>query len=314
MPEENEVIFRFIVDSLKNAGSSYNIINQELVMAQCLVDIPRTFFRAARTETLNLQMVCQPDILSKYPGSELVTRGSFRLQWFIDGVKERGTITKGTFAYELDPRKTEREIAALMPKTARFFFRQPSLWYQPHLLVNFKVSLETDEKFEELYNLSINLVNGSIASNLMEVLAGKKISTAPPKKNLEKRKIPYSEGFNALLNHLKWILQTHDPEWIKDAQLRWEEEVKYLEAFYRGNSDETLDEQSFYRRMAEVYRKYQPVIRIHIVNAALLFLPTVIYTLEPLDEDAILPPVHYDPLHRRVQWPLLTPGSQNDRE
>ena len=60
MSETSETIFNFVVDSLKISGSPYNIINDELVMAQCQVQIPRTFFRPARMETVSLQMVCPP--------------------------------------------------------------------------------------------------------------------------------------------------------------------------------------------------------------------------------------------------------------
>lgn len=299
---ENSAVFQFVHDSLKVAGASYNVINNELIMAQCQVQIPKTFFRSARVENVNLQMVTAPELLEKYPGSELVTKGSYRLQWFVDGIRERGQIARGTLPYELNPAKIEREITALLNGPLNFYYIQPQLQYQTHLLVNFHVSLETDEKEEELHSFSINLVTGEIATGLLQVLHNKRISpNPPPSKNLTKRQIPYSEGYQALLSHLKWLLDNHDPAWIQRTVSRWEEEVRYLEQYYQGEENNGLDEGSFYRHSAEVYRKFQPVIRIRIVNVALLFLPIVVYSVEPHEQGRQLPPIVYDPVRRKVR-------------
>ena len=301
-----EATFNFIINSLKVAGAPYNIINNELIMAQCQVEVPRTFFTPARIDTMNLQIICQPELLAKYPGSELVSKGSYRLQWFVEGIKKRGLVFKGYFPYELDSRKIEREINSfLTEQRPSFFYKHPFLLYQPHLLVNFKVSLETDEKFDELHSLSINLVNGEISSNLLLEIQDQKYSThIPPKKHLEERKIPYSEGFEALYNHLKWIVQNRDSAWIKNAQERWEEEVRYLEDYYQGENDGNLDDQGFYRQVAEIYRKYRPVIKIFIVNVGLLLLPTIVYTIEPWGSGQELTPIIYHPIQKKIKWNL----------
>jgi hypothetical protein len=301
LPETAAPIFQFITDSLKVAESPYNIINGELIMAQCQVQVPRTFFRPARTELTNLQMVCRPELLSKYPGSELVTQGSYRLQWFIDGIRQRGHIVKGTYPYDLDPRKIQREIKALLTGPSQFFFEHPLLSYQPYLLVNFKASLETDEKFEELYSLGINLVSGEINHQLLPALSGKKIIRDKPRK-LEKRRISYRDGFEALWNHLRWMLKNHDRKWLESAKYRWEEEIGYLESYYHDR-EETGDQASFYRRVAETYRKYQPSIHIEIGNVALLFLPFIIYTVEPFPGQRLPDStLFYDPVLQKIKW------------
>jgi hypothetical protein len=301
MPETPALIFQFLIDSLKVAESPHNIINDELIMAQCQVQIPRTFFRSAHTEITNLQMVCRPELLHKYPGSELVTQGSYRLQWFIDGISERGLIVKGTYPYDPDPRKIQREIKALLAESPQFFFEQPLVSYQPFLLVNFKVALETDEKFEELYSLGINLVNGEINHHLLPALAGKKITREKPRK-LEKRRISYRDGFEALVNHLRWMLKNHDRGWLESARTRWEEEIGYLESYY-ADREETGDQASFYRRVAETYRKFQPAIHIEISNIALLLLPFVIYTVEPFPgHQTPTLTLFYDPLLHKIKW------------
>ncbi|HBF37837.1 MAG TPA: hypothetical protein DDW50_10995 [Firmicutes bacterium] len=321
MQQQSSAIFDFIVDSLRISNSPFNIIDSELIMAQCQVAVPRTFFTPTRIETQNLQMVCNPEYLGKYPGSELVIKGSYRLQWFIDGIRERGLITAGTFTYDLDPRRTQREIIGILNENEhllpRFFFEQPTLSYHPELLVNFRVSFETDEKKEELYSLEIDLVNGEIGSNLQTILTGKKLHPTPPKKNLEKRRIPYREGYESLFNHLKWQLQNHDSSWVKSAQNRWKEEVQYLESFYHGNLDDDEDqkeaEASFYRRLAEGYRKFQPMIKIHIVNVGLFYLPVVHYTLESYEGKA-LPSLIYDPLrHKVIQASIQIPEMIKNR-
>jgi len=298
-------VFNFIINSLKVAGAPHTVIQNELIMAECQVNVPRTFFTPARVETQSLQIVCDPALLEKYPGSELVTRGSYRLQWFVEGIQKRGLIFRGAYLYELDYRRVEREInLRLPPERPLFFYKQPFLKYQPHLLVNFKVTLETDEKFEELYSLSINLIDGTISSNLMAELATKKISPQLPKKHLEKKKIPYSEGFQALYNHLTWLLKNHDSQWIEAAKSRWKEEVSYLEEYFKEDESENASKDGFYRRMAEIYRKFRPVIRIDIINVALLYLPFITYTLEAWGSTKELPPIHYDPVKQKIQWAI----------
>ena len=312
MPDAN-LIFKFINDLLNVAGSTHTVINNELIMAQCQVNIPANFFRPARTEIINLQLIVQPDLINKYPGAELVSQGSYRLQWLVEGIKQRGLIFKGTFPYELDPRRTQREIKNLLQHSVAFFFEHPVLSYQPHLMVNFKVCQETDERFEELYNLEINLVTGKIGSDLLAKLSGKKLSTTLPKHS-EKRHIAYSEGFQTLLNHLRWLLNNQDPDWVEQAKERWQAEVEYLEDYYHDNQGaETADEPSFYRRMAEVYRKFRPVIKISIVNLAILYLPVVRYTVSALDDSESLPPILYEPLQQNLYWPVgASLDHQND--
>lgn len=302
MCTDAQQIFAFIIKALEIAKAPYNIIDNELILAQCRVNVPPSFFRPARVETLNLQLVCSPELINKYPGAELVTKGSFRLQWLADGVKSRGEIFRGTYVFDLEPAKVQRQILALLNPPVRFYFKQPFLFYHPHLLVNFKVTLETDEKIDLIYSLSIDLTTGEIASNLLEKLKGKRFTLQPPRKNLEKKRIPYSEGFNALQNHLKWLLRNHDPHWIDSARNRWEQEVKFLEAYYRDNPNQASDNHGFYRQVAETYRKFRPVIRLQIINVAVLYLPVVIYTLEPHDRQLNLQPLRFDPVRRKVIW------------
>lgn len=302
MPDSSEIIFHFLVDTLKVSGSPYNVIDDQLILAQCEVEIPRTFFRPAHTELTNLQLVCQPELLSKYPGSELVTKGSYRLQWFSDGICKRGKITRATLSYELDPRKIQREITGLLNEPPRFYFEQPSLIYHPYLLANFLVSLETDEKYEELYHLSIDLINGAIDSGLLWDLASRKPLREPPRRAVQ-RNISYRDAFNTLLNHLKWLLQNHDRKWLDTAKNRWEEELRYLEAYYQENQTETPDgdRSGFYQRAAEIYRKFQPAIRIQICNIGLCYLPLVHYTVEPFYQPGTRRLLIYDPIRRKLR-------------
>lgn len=311
MTDSSDTIFRFLVDTLKVSGSPYNVIDDQLILAQCEVEIPRTFFRAAHTELTNLQLVCKPELLAKYPGSELVTKGSYRLQWFSDGIRKRGRITRATFPYELDPRKIQREITGVLGEPPQFYFEQPSLIYHPYLLANFKVSLETDEKYEELYHLSINLVNGEIGSGLLWELTSRKPLREPPRRPI-KRNISYRDAFEALFNHLKWLLQNHDRKWLESAKTRWEEELRYLEAYYRENRTETpdADHSGFYQRAAEIYRKFQPAIRIQICNISLCYLPLVNYTVEPFDLPGTRQLLIYDPLRRKLRQQKTSPAQE----
>jgi hypothetical protein len=294
-------IFNFIIKTLEIAKAPFQVINGELILAQCQTNVPPSFFRPARQETLNLQLVCQPELLTKYPGAELVTQGSFRLQWLVDGLKERGRVFRGVYPYDLDAAKIERQIAAILPAPLNFYFKRPTLFFHPYLLANFKTALETDEKWEELSCLSINLVTGAITADLLSHLQGKKLTLYPPKRNLVAKKIPYSEGLRTLQNHLQWLLRNRDSRWVEAARRRFEQEVKYLESYYE--QDQTTghpDDSGFYRQVAEAYRKFRPVIRTEIINVAILYLPMVIYHLEGKGGASTPPPLCYDPVRRKV--------------
>ncbi len=301
MKQNEAEIFQFMAHALQLANAPYNIINNELIMAQCQIQVPRSFFTPAHIENLNLQLVCVPELLKKYPGAELVTRGSFRLEWFIEGIRQRGQLTKATYPYELNPLRTSKEITALLDKPVDFYFERPNLTFQPHLFANFHLSFETDEKFEEMRCLSINLVSGEIASNLLNALIKKKLSPQIPKKNTTKKAFSYREGFEALWNHLQWNLKHHDPTWITEAQQRWEQELKYLEAYYQGNQTQ-IEQNNFYRQAAEIYQKYQPAIHVRLTNLALLYLPLITFTVEAHDSNTTLPLLIYDPVRQRISW------------
>jgi hypothetical protein len=297
----NSDIFKFITQSLELAKAPCQVINDELILAQCQVTVPPSFFRPARVETLNLQMICQPELLAKYPGAELVTRGSFRLQWLTEGIKERGRVFRGTYPYDLDAAKIQRQILPLLTEPINFYFQQPCLFYQPHLLVNFKATFETDDKLDELYCLSINLTTGEIAANLINDLKGKKINQLIPKKNREQKKISYNEGFQTLHSHLQWFLRNRDSHWIATAKERWEQEVKDLESYYAPDQNVTTSgDPSFYRQVAATYRKFRPVIRVSIVNTAVLYLPVIIYHLAARGGNPSPPPLRFDPVRRKV--------------
>jgi hypothetical protein len=304
MTTNNPEIFTFITKALELAKAPCQVINEELILAQCQVTVPPSFFRPARTETLNLQVVCQPELLTKYPGAELVTPGSFRLHWLAEGIKERGLVFRGTYPYDLDAAKIERQIVALLglKPPLDFYFRQPCLSFQPHLLVNFKTTFETDEKQDELHCLSINLSTGAIGSNLLAALKGQKITMQPPKHRQEPKKIPYSEGFQTLYNHLQWFLRNRDPHWINSAKERWQQEVKHLENYYNpGQNAVSREDLSFYRQVAAAYRKFRPVIKVAIINTAVLHLPMVIYHLAARGGGPIPPPLRFDPVRRKVE-------------
>jgi hypothetical protein len=303
MTTTNKEIFTFIIKALEVAKAPCQVINDELILAQCQVNVPPGFFRPARTETLNLQIVCRPELLAKYPGAELVTRGSFRLQWLADGIRERGRIFRGTYPYELDAAKIERQIITLLQLTPPldFYFRKPCLSYAPHLLVNFKTTFETDERHDELHCLSINLTTGEIANGLINDLQNKKLLTNPPKKNLDPKKISYREGFQTLHSHLLWLLRNHDPQWIATAKERWEQEVKQLENYYEPEQNQgQAGDLPFYRQVAATYRKFQPIVRITIINLAVYYLPIVIYHLTARGNDPAPPPLRFDPVRRKV--------------
>ena len=290
----------FVLDTLKVSNAPYREIDEHLLMAEVIVEIPPIFFDPARLEKQTLNLVFEPEWAGKYPGAELVTRGSYRLGWFIDGLKKRGFTTLQSYSYELIPARTQREILKLLKiKEVDFFFHQPFLKIHPHLLVNYCLSYRTDEIKEEVVSLGIDMVTGEITEDLLPTLSGLKLTPRIPKEKIEKQSFPLEEAFNRLTQRLSKLVNKKDPSWIEESRRRYEEELRYLYDYYQDGNK--VDTPEFRARAKELYEKYRPQVFVDLINVGLLYLPEVLYTLHG-KSGAALPPLRYRPALSRVDW------------
>lgn len=291
----------FVLDTLRVSGYPYREIDEHLLMTEVIVEIPPLFFDPARLEKQTLNLVFEPEWARKYPGAELVTKGSYRLGWFIEGLKERGAVTLQSYAYDLIPARTQREILKLLQiKEANFYFHQPCLKIHPHLLVNYRLSYRTDEIEEEIVSLGIDMVTGEITEDFLSTLPGSKLTPKIPKEKIEKQSFPLEEAFSRLSRRLSELVKEKDPSWIEESRKRYEEELCYLYAYYQD--EEKVDTPEFRARADEMYQKYRPQVFVHPINVGLLYLPEVLYILHPKSSDTTLPPLRYRPALSKVDW------------
>jgi hypothetical protein len=290
----------FVLDTLKVSGAPYREIDEHLLLAEVIVEIPPIFFDPARLEKQTLSLVFEPECVGKYPGAELVTRGSYRLGWFIEGLKKRGFTTLQTYTYELIPSRAQREILKLLKaKKVDFFFHQPLLKIHPHLLVNYRLSYRTDEIEEEVVSLGIDMVTGEIMVGLLPAITALKLTPRIPKEKIEKQSFPLEEAFDRLTQYLSELANKKDPSWIEESKRRYEEELRYLYDYYQD--DNKVDTPEFRARAKELYEKYRPQVFVNLINVGLLYLPEVLYTLHS-KSGAVIPPLRYRPALSRVDW------------
>lgn len=256
MPEKTEqaivkatekAIFDFAVKALEIAQAPYQVINNELILAECRVNVPRTFFTPAHVKKETLQLAANYEVAQRYPGTEWLTANSSRLIWLMEGIKKRGRIFRGTCLHQ-----------------------KSNLVYIPYLTVNFKISLDTDEHYEFLRKLTLNLSDGNIMENWLQFDNSQKtIEQLPPPELRQPRSFSYHLGFEILFEHLKNSLQQIDKTPIEKARERYLCELHCLESYFQDVPREKQN--SFYSNAAELYQKFHPRLKAEIINVALIY-------------------------------------------
>ena len=300
MPELSpQALKEFVIEILKVSGSSYREVDEHLLMAEVLVTIPPLFFEPARLEKQTLNLVFDPEVASAYPGAELVVQRSYRLNWFIEGMKERGNYTLQSFTYDLKPGKTQQAIRKLLPPSEQeFTFHRPVLRIHPYLLANYKLSYQTDELWEELVSLGMDMLTGEIFPDFMSFLEEARPVPKIPEQTIEKQKFTLEEAFVRLNKYIQSIVDKKDPAWINEARSSYEEELFCLYQYYQ---EDKRDPQDFKSRAEELYEKFRPRVLVRLLNVGLLYLPEVIYSMRS-PAGGKLPNLRYRPLLKKVEW------------
>lgn len=205
-PEE---VKAFIIETLEVSGASYRLVDEALLMAEVTVEIPPMFFAPARLEKQTLNLVFTPEDSANYPGAELVIPGSYRLNWFLDGLKERGNYTLQHFPYERTPAETEAALGVLCSELKPLFpLPTPKLQARPFLLVHYTLSYQTDELHEELVSLGLDMVNGAITPDFLHLLTEAEARPGAAGTAVETPGYSLEEAFTLLHRHLEQLVAT----------------------------------------------------------------------------------------------------------
>lgn len=296
MPDATAVR-EFVQKALAINNAEYRLVDDELIITQVTVEHPPFLFGPPRIETISLNLVFQTEHINKYPGAELVTPGSYRLNWLIDGIRRRGALTKQCVPYHTNLRKWQKEIQPLLPMGFPFFFfHHPELHYRPYLLTNFLISYRTDERRDELFAVGLDLISGEILPTLQGELQKQTLTDRMPTAHTLKEVIPVKEAIAICKNQAAQQMQKRDPGWIADAQDRFLTELACLQRYYGENQDS----ESYWSRSAELHNKFRPRVTLSWINLALLYLPEITYTLQSLNGEP-LPTILYHPVGPRLQ-------------
>ncbi len=294
-----EVIRRFVLDTLELSGAPYRIVDK-VIMAEVTVEIPAMFFDPPRLEKQTLNMVFTPEDAAGYPGAELVSWGSYRLNWFIEGVKKRGGLTLQTA--EADPAAVEKELPGLRAGATAGPVRKVN---RPYLAVNYVLSRYADTLREDLVSLGIDMTAGEIHEDFLAILQKAKMTPGIPAGEIARPVLSPAEALNRLHQYLAEKILAWDPSWREKARRCYEEELICLYRYYHeGNADER---RVFNERARELYEKYRPRVTVRPVNLGFFYLPEFVYT----KKDAAF---SYQPLlGRRERVPGLAITPRNDK-
>ncbi|MGE5528664.1 MAG: hypothetical protein ACM3X6_05930 [Patescibacteria group bacterium] len=303
-PEETR---RFVLDALNLSGAGYSEAD-DLVLASCRVTMPAGIFVGQQVRTENLQLVFTAAGAARHPSAELVCPGSYRLRWFLEGVRSRGFLTRQYYAEDLGARRLEKEIAALLPPRApRFSLRGQQRSLVPFALAVFHIAMSAGEKREELLPLALNLADGSFRPGLPERLRRARFLPLPDYQRVERRRLAWRKVWRLLEARVREHVASFGTDWYRAAAADLSCEAEQLRQFYREKLAGAEDPRSivgeYQRRMEEVLERF-PTIRASLANFALLYLPVIHYAVE-LPGGGSAPPLRYEPAAGLVLWEML---------
>lgn len=272
---QNQDIRQFVLEALDIAGATYRHIDERMLEAFVPVKRPPSFFGIEQPPFDRLVLVFGEDPRGLPAEAELVSAGSYRLGWFIDGMRERGKLSLARVPYTLNLSRVQAVVRRTWPGFAdHVFWSRFAVAYERHLIVNFKAGLQSDEPFERVESLSISLEDGSLRNGLMKLLRDWDVRDleACPALNTP---VPLREAARRLVNTMLERIQAEYPQWEREPQQRYEEEVARLAAFFGDKGDQGTGWAEAGRLVDELREKYRPRLYVLWINAALILLPAV---------------------------------------
>jgi hypothetical protein len=266
----------FVLEALEVSGAVFREVSEDLILAEVTVEIPPLFFDPPRLEKQSLNLVFDPETASRYPGAELATKNSPRLQWFIAGLKKRGRLTLQTLVS--DPAAAGEKIRAQCPELPA---GQPhSEIFRPWLLVNYVVARYADQLWEEPVSLGIDMSSGEIFEGFFALLEKAGMKPGVPAGQIARQVIPLEKAFALLRGFLAKKIAAADRSWYKNARRCYEEELFCLYRYYHEKTGISRLNPEFTRKAKELYEQFRPRIEVRPVNFGLIYLPEFLYTTE----------------------------------
>lgn len=139
----------------------------------------------------------------------------------------------------------------------------------PWLLTNIKVTYKGFLLKEELFSIGLNLVNGFMRVNMMDILASERLErtishychSISPLMTLENG---YRRIEQVIVNYIK----EQDHQWSDDALKMMEQELTMVDYFF---SQQNKDRQ-YEVEKKKIYERYKPVITIETISGGIVYL------------------------------------------
>jgi len=238
----------FVIECLQLSNSTYRKTDGGLIEAFVPVKRPPSFFGIEQPPYDRLLMAFGDDPRGLPADAELVSPGSYRLNWFIEGLRSRGRLCQAYVPLNLPLSRVQKQIRTLWPQYhcqhPGHNHRHEDLYlgrfnnrHELYLLTNFKCSLKSDESKEYIDSAAINLINGSIRYDLHECLAA---SAWPVKDCVHAADVPAAtepeitieQAFQALIDTVFTRAEEEFGDWRTEPQSRFADELERLEAYY----------------------------------------------------------------------------------
>ncbi|HEX6594434.1 MAG TPA: YqhG family protein [Bacillota bacterium] len=199
-------------------------------------------------EPMQLTLITNPSHHGQ--SGEWIHFGSPRLQQIIHFLKNRERFTKLFQHVDAAPTKTE---------------------LHPWLVVNIKIAYVGQHKKAELFSIGLNLVNGTMKSDMMSVLKQINLQTTIADYCYTiSPLIKLQSGFRRIKSVVFKYVNNQEHEWAQRSLIQLKKEIQLLNHFYTEKSeDEKLQKE---KEIREITNRFEPRIKISVINGGLFYL------------------------------------------
>src|SRR5690625_814910 len=139
----------------------------------------------------------------------------------------------------------------------------------PWLLLNLKISYEGKYNKDELFSIGLNLINGMMKTEMMEML-----QDIPLNLTISDFCYPISplikvnSGYLRITAVIEDYLNNQNHDWAEESILTLKEEVQMVRHFYDNN----MNEEQLTKEINDLQKRYTPTISYQIINGGLIYL------------------------------------------
>lgn len=139
----------------------------------------------------------------------------------------------------------------------------------PWLLTNIKISYKGKQNKDELFSIGLNLINGMMKTNMMELL-----QELPLQNTISDYCFPMSpliklkSGFIRITAVIEDYLKNQTYDWADESLLTLSDEINMVQHFYEDEEDN----EHLQKEIDELTNLYQPTITYQVINGGLIYL------------------------------------------